>query len=49
MYKLTKEWFGNSPRKIKQGSLKKTKLNFPVTAVSKNKQSPFVFIFFHCD
>ena len=44
LYTLTKEWFGDSLWKIKQGSAKKTKLNFSVVAVSRNKQSSFDFI-----
>ena len=39
LYTLTKEWFGDNLWKIKQDSLKKTKWNFSVIAVSKNKQS----------
>ena len=36
LYKLTKEWLGDKRLKIKQGSLKKTKLDVSVIAVSKN-------------
>ena len=36
---LTKEWFDDSLWNIKQGSLKRTKLNFRVTVLSENKQS----------
>ena len=46
LYKWTKGWFGDSLWKIKQGSLKKAKLNVSVTFVSKNKQSLYVFIIF---
>ena len=35
LYTLTKEWFGDKIWKIKQGSLKKTKLNFSVIVVRK--------------
>ena len=37
LYTLTKEWFGDSLCKIKEGSLKKAKLNFSVIVESKNK------------
>ena len=36
---LTKEWFDDSLWNIKQGCLKRTKLNFRVTVLSENKQS----------
>ena len=36
---LTKERFGDSIQKIKQGSMKKKKLNFSVIVVSKNLTS----------
>ena len=46
---LTKEWSVDSSWKIKHGSLKKTKLNFLVIVMSKNKESSFAFIFLHRD
>ena len=46
---LTKEWFSDSLWKLKQGSLKKRKLNFSVIVVIKRKKSSFVFIIFHRD
>ena len=46
---LTKEWFSDSLWKLKQGSLKKRKLNFSVIVVIKRKQSSFVFIILHRD
>ena len=49
LHKPNKEWFGDSLWKIKQASLKKTKLNVSVIFVIKNKQSLFAFIFVHCD
>ena len=39
LYTLSKEWFGDSVWKIKQGLLKKTKLNLSVIVVSKNLTS----------
>ena len=43
LYIFTNELFGDSLWKVKQCSSKKTKLNFPVIVLSKNKQSWFVF------
>ena len=42
---LTTEWFGESSWQFMEGSLKKTKLNFWVIAVSERNQSWFVFDF----
>ena len=41
LYTLNKEWFGYSIGKIKQGSLKKTKLNFSVIVVKEIKNLSF--------
>ena len=49
LYTLTKESFDDTLQNIKQGSLKKTKLNFSVIVASENQQSLFVFNLFHCD
>ena len=42
---LTTEWFGESSWQFMEGSLKKTKLNFSVIAVSERNQPWFVFDF----
>ena len=42
---LTTEWFRESSWQFMEGSLKKTKLNFWVIAVSERNQSWFVFDF----
>lgn len=42
---LTTEWFGESSWQVMEGSLKKTKLNFSVIAVSERNQSWFDFDF----
>ena len=43
LYTLAKEWFGDSPWKIKQDSAKKTKLNFSVIAVRKINNPHLIF------
>ena len=47
IYKLTKEWLGDGLQKIKEGWLKKTKLNFSFIVECIYKQSSFVIP--HCD